>query len=103
MGDGLVERMSMSLLNLLRTFFQQGDWEQHLQVLLFVYHTSKHSSTELSPYEILFGCNPPSAHFPHLQTTTILDLGEYSSQLKNKLLEIRELVDANIVRSAGQQ
>jgi len=81
----------------------KGDWEQHFQVLLFVYHTSKHSSTRLSPYEILFGYNPPSVHFPHLQTTTILDPGEYSSQLKNKLLEIRELVDVNIVRSAGQQ
>jgi len=103
MGDGLVERMNRSLLNLLRIFSQKGDWEQDLQVLLFVYRTSKHSSTGLSPYEILFGYNPPSPHFPHLQTTTILDPGEYSSQLRNKLLEIRELVDANIVRSAGQQ
>ena len=103
MGDGLVERMNRSLLNLLRTFTQQGDWEQHLQLLLFVYRTTKHASTGLSPYEIIFGCDPPSPHYPNLRTTTILDPGAYSSQLRNKLLEIRELVDANIVMSSGQQ
>ena len=103
MGDGLVERMNRSLLNLLRTFTQQGDWEQHLQLLLFVYRTTKHASTGLSPYEIIFGCDPPSPHYPTLRTTTILDPGAYSSQLRNKLLEIRELVDANIVMSSGQQ
>ena len=103
MGDGLVERMNRSLLNLLRTFTQQGDWEQHLQLLLFVYRTTKHSSTGLSPYEVIFGCNPPSLHFPNLQTAVILDPGEYSSQLRSKLLEIRELVDANMVKSSEQQ
>ena len=103
MGDGLVERMNRSLLNLLRTFTQQGNWEQHLQLLLFVYRTTKHSSTGLSPYEVIFGCNPPSLHFPNLQTAVILDPGEYSSQLRSKLLEIRELVDANMVKSSEQQ
>ena len=103
MGDGLVERMNRSLLNLLQTFTQQGDWEQHLQLLLFVYCTTKHSSTGLSPYEVIFGFNPPSLHFPNLQTVAILDPGEYSSELRSKLLEIRELVDANIVKSSEQQ
>ena len=60
MGDGLVERMNRTLLSLLRTYTQQqGDWEEHLQLLLFIYRTTKHSSTGLSPHEILFGHNPP--------------------------------------------
>ena len=40
MGDGLVERMNRSLLGLLRTMTErQSDWEDHLQLLLFVYRT----------------------------------------------------------------
>ena len=103
-GDGLVERMNRSLLNLLRTFVEkEGDWEQHLQLLLYIYRTTKHASTGLSPHEILFGHNPPSLHIPNLRTTAILDPNEYSHHLQRKLLEIRELVDANIVQSAGRQ
>ena len=38
MGDGLVERMNRSLLSLLRTqTVRQNDWEDYLQLLLFVY------------------------------------------------------------------
>ena len=91
MGDELVKKMNRSLLNLLRTFTQKGDWEQHLQLLLYIYHTNKHSFTGLSPYEVVFECDPPAFHLPNLQTAAILDPGEYSSQLRNKLLEIREL------------
>ena len=100
MGNGLVERMNRSLLNLLRTFTLQGDWEQHLQLLLYIYRTTKHSSTGMSPYEVIFGSDPPPLH---LQSTAILDPGEYGSRLRNKLLEIRELVDANIVKSSDRQ
>ena len=100
-GDGLVERMNRSLLNLLLTFMEkEGDWEQHLQLLLYIYRTTKHASTGLSPHEILFGHNPPSLHIPNLRTTAILDPNEYSYYLQRKLWE---LVDANIIQSAGRQ
>ena len=48
--------------------------------------------------KVIFGFNSPSLHFPNLQTAVILGPGEYSSQLRSKLLEIRELVDANMVK-----
>ena len=60
MGDGLVERMNCSLLNLLRTLMERrSNWEDHLQLLLFAYQTSQHSTTKMSPYEVLFGQKPP--------------------------------------------
>ena len=41
MGDGLVERMNRSLLNLLRALVKtESDWEEHVQLLLFVYRTT---------------------------------------------------------------
>ena len=55
MGDGLGERMNRTLLNMLHSYVQHmGDWEEHLQLLLFAYHTTKHSSIGLSPHEVLF-------------------------------------------------
>ena len=77
MGDGLVERMNRSLLNLLRTLVEKEDnWEEHVQLLLFVYRATKHSTTKLSPYEILFGQNPISPHLAIPPVTVIHDPGD---------------------------
>ena len=104
MGDGLVERMNRSLLNLFRSHIdREEDWEEHLQLLLFLYRTTKHATTGLSPYEILFGFNPPSLLTPSLPGAVTPEPTEYSARLKCKLLELREMVDANIVESAERQ
>ena len=101
MGNGLVERMNRTLLNLLRTYTEgHGDWEEHLQLLLFAYRTTKHSSTELSPHEVLFGYNPPSLLVPTSNMPEPMDPAKYSAVLCKKLLELRELVESNIVDSA---
>jgi len=101
MGDGLVERMNQSLLTLLRTLADRGtDWEDHLQLLLFFYRTSCHASTGVSPHEVLFGSNPPSLHIPPLRRVSSIDP---ATSLQHKLMEMRELVEANIAQSASHQ
>ena len=72
------------------------------QLLLFVYRTTKHSTTKLSPYEILFGQNPSLLPFPVPPIDTIHDPGDYSSQLQWKLFELEELVEANIVETTNR-
>ena len=104
MGDGLVERMNRSLLNLLRTLMEKrSNWEDHLQLLLFAYRTTQHSTTKLSPYEVLFGQNPPLLQLPSPLSSTSPDPSDYSSQLKRKLEEMREMVEANLTESAETQ
>ena len=104
MGDGLVERMNRSLLTLIRTHVERDDqWEEHLQLLLFMYRTSKHTTTGLSPYEILFGSNRPSQWLPNLQYSVVIDQSDYVENLRKRLLYLKELVDANSVRSAEEQ
>lgn len=104
MGDGLVERMNRSLLSLLRSHIDRDrDWEEHLQLLLFLYRTTRHATTGLSPYEILFGTNPPSLHISNMPGVVFPDPSEYSSNLQSKILELRELVEANIVEAADLQ
>jgi len=93
MRDGLVERMNRSLLNLLRTFIEKE--ERHLQFLFYIYCTTKHSSTGFSPFEIIFGSNPPSLYMPELQTTATFNPSDYASRLLTKLVELRELVLSN--------
>ena len=68
-------------------------------MLLFLYRTTKHATTRLSPHEVLFGS---SLQIPTLPSMVIPDPSEYSSSLK-KILELRELVEANIVKSAEHQ
>ena len=66
MGDGLVEHLNRSLLNILCALVKmESDWEEHVQLLLFVYRTTKHSTTKLSPYEILFGQILPHCLFQY--------------------------------------
>ena len=97
-----MERMNRSLLTLLRTYVdREGDWETHLQLLLFIYRTTKHATTGLSLYEVLFGYTPSPLQIPSLPGSVIPDPAEYSAALRRKLYDLRELVAANTVHSAG--
>ena len=104
MGDGLVERMNRSILNMLRGLVdKEGDWEEHLQLLLYLYRTTKHATTGLSPHEILFGSNPTPLNLPTADTVSHRDPHNYSSQLQGRLLELKELVECNTVEAATRQ
>jgi len=64
-GDGLVERFNRSLLQLLRAYVQHhNDWEQYLPLVLYAYRTAAHSSTGVSPFELMYGrcAQATSAH-----------------------------------------
>ena len=92
MGDRLIESMNRSILNMLLGLVdREGDWEEYLQPLLYIYRTTQHAATGLSPYEILFGSNPPPLHFPtqramshvEIQTATALKLqGKLRSRIE---------------------
>ena len=82
MGDSLVERMNKTLLNVLCSYVEHaGDWEEHLQLFLFAYCTTKYSSTGLSPYEVLFQYNPPSPLAPNQNVPVAMEPGGYCEQL----------------------
>ena len=104
MGDGLVEGMNRSILNLLHGLVHKvEDWEEYLQLLLYLYRTTKHATTGLSPYEILFGSNPPHLNIPTSGMISHLDPPDYSSLIQGKLLELGEFVEANTIEMANKQ
>ena len=58
--DGQTEVVNRTLFTLLRTTIQKNlkNWEDCLPFIEFVYNRSVHSTTNLSPFEIVYGFNP---------------------------------------------
>ena len=63
----MVERFNCTLLQLLRCYTEtEDDWEQFLPMVMCAYHTAKHSSTIISPFELMFGRSPCTVPFQFL-------------------------------------
>ena len=101
-GDGMVERFNCTLLQLLRTHVtRQEEWEKHLPLAFYAYRTSVHSSTGVSPFELMYGRQPerdtlmlpPTAYAP----------GECGETLHAKLAELTDLVEAHMAVAAEGQ
>ena len=60
MGDGQVERLNHTIINMLKNLAreQKSRWHEHLNKLSFVYNCTRNGSTGFSPYYLLFGRNP---------------------------------------------
>ncbi|CDI82540.1 hypothetical protein EAH_00066880, partial [Eimeria acervulina] len=62
-SDGQTERVNGTLEQMLRTYIQsdEREWERIFPALELAYNTTSHSSTELSPFEVMIGENPLTA------------------------------------------
>ena len=58
--DGKTEVVNRTLSTLLRTIIQKNlkNWEDCLPFIEFAYNRSVHSTTNFSPFEIVYGFNP---------------------------------------------
>lgn len=100
-GDGLVERVNRSLLQMFRTYCNQSsDWEQWLPLLLYAYRSSTHTSTKCSPYLLMFGREPS---LPVNTSQLAHDTQSYSQQIQRKLAQMFELVELHLIESGSSQ
>ncbi len=100
-GDGMVERLNRSLLQLLRTYVsKEEDWEPYLPLALYAYRTGIHASTRMSPFMLMFGRQPQPPAFPHSHA---FDPSSYQAHLRAKLAELQDLVDTNTAEAAQRQ
>ena len=55
--DGQIERFNRTLKGMLTTYVNDdhNDWDLHLQLALFAYRTSVHSSSGVSPFKAVYG------------------------------------------------
>ena len=99
-GDGMVERLNRSLLQLLRSYVSKySDWEYYLPLVLYAYRTSVHSSTNVSPFALMYGRQPKT----DLSHTPAFDTQSYSAHIRKKLAELRDFVETNLAESAHHQ
>ena len=100
-GDGMVECFNRSLLQMLHAYvYDHAEWERYLTFVLFAYRTAVHASTGVSPFEMMFG-RPP--HQPPLPEITAYDVISYQNQLRSKLAQIADFVEAHMTEAARKQ
>ena len=100
-GDGMVECFNRSLLQMMQVYVtDQADWEQYVSLMLFAYRTAAHTSTGISPFELMFGHSPHMSELPPLAT---FDTGPYQRQLRTKLAQLQDLVDASLTQAGARQ
>jgi len=58
--DGLTERFNRTLKTMIACYVNenQNNWDELLPFLSYAYNTSTHSTTNHSPYEVIFGRKP---------------------------------------------
>ena len=105
-GDGMVERFNRSLLQLLRVYtdIQAADWEHYLPLVLYAYRTAVHSSTGVTPFQMMFGRVPrEETLIPQLSFQPQFQPQSYQAQLQAKFAELQDMVETHIVDSAMAQ
>ena len=100
-GDGMVERMNRSLLQLLRSYVEtQDEWERYLPLVFFAYRTAVHATTGVSPFVLMFGRSP---QISDLSTPTAFVSASYQTQLQAKLAELQDFVECHTTEAASKQ
>uniref|UniRef100_A0A1U7WNB5 Uncharacterized protein LOC104228082 n=1 Tax=Nicotiana sylvestris TaxID=4096 RepID=A0A1U7WNB5_NICSY len=89
--DGQTEVVNRTLGNMLRAVLKGKltSWEDHLPMIEFAYNRTIHSSTGMSPFEVVYGFNPftPLDLLP-LQTNDIANLdGRTKAEMMKKIHE----------------
>ena len=96
-ANGVCERFNSSMCDSLSSFCnkRRTDWDQQLSKLTFAYNTSRHVSTKLTPYEMMFGrlCKLPF-YLPK-SSTTIIESHQYVKQLQDYLELAKEFARTN--------
>ena len=106
--DGLVERYNRTLTAMLaKTVGKDGpEWDERLPYVLFAYRASQQSSTQESPFYLLYGRDPrlpvPAALSPEITRVTI-NLKEYGLDLHTRMAQAWDLARASVGRAQRRQ
>ena len=86
MGNGLTEKYNRRLLNMLGTLeaAQKKDWKKYVPSLVYASNYTKHKTTKVSSFELMFGRNPKLPIDSAFETPVE---SSYSSQDTKKYLE----------------
>ena len=101
-GNSLVERGNRTVLQMLRCYVDKShEWEEFLPLVLYAYRTTKHSSTGVTPFELMFGRDP--LNVMHHEKPAEHNPSSYELFLRKKLSELRGFVEGNIIEAQKRQ
>ena len=98
--QGALERSHSTLKEYLKSYVNEGqtDWPRYVYTAMLAYNTSVHSTTNYTPYELMYGHRPiiPNSIFEDTPGATY---PEYIKMLQNRLKYSREKAIENIKQS----
>ena len=108
MGDGQVERMNRTLVNMLKTLSskEKDNWKIHLPKLAFAYNSTINKSTGYSPFFLLFGRHSrlPIDSMFDINSNDSREGESYSkfvTEWENSMKTAREIANKNIQQSTS--
>ena len=104
-GNGVVERMNRTLLNMPRTLpeTRKSSWKDHVNKLIHAYNYTVHESTGYSPFFLLFGRSPRlpiDAIFDPQPETGARSHAEYVTRWRTAMQEAYSLALKSATKSA---
>ena len=93
-SDGMIERMNRTLQDMLAKYVSdhQRDWDEHLPLVMMAYRSSVHTSTQYTPFYLLFGHEvrlPVDVMFGR-QPNHKPEVSDYVRNLRDTLEEVHE-------------
>lgn len=98
MGNPIPERYNRTLLNMLGTLEpdKKADWKKYLPSLTYAYNCTRHETTKISPYELMFGRTPrlpiDSLFDTPIQESVSQTTKDYIQDLKHRMKSAQEIV-----------
>ena len=98
-GNVLAERFNRTLLDMLGTLEkeQKKDWKKYINSLVFAYNCIPHTSTTVSPYELMFGRKPrlpiDSVFEKACSPDTKKDTRQYIEELSDRMKKANKIVN----------
>ena len=109
MGNGMCERFNRTLLDMLGTLdpHQKHDWKSHIAPLVYASNCTRHESTGMSPFSLIFGRDPllpvDLAFGLDSNQTQKVPLTKYMASLKARLKHSLELASAAADKARAKQ
>ena len=101
-GNSLVERSNRTLLQMLRCYVDETwEWERYLPLVLYAYRTTTHTSTKVTPFQLMYGRD--SCITSDLEVGTSHDPTSYEIFLREKLAKLRDFVEGHAAREQCRQ
>lgn len=99
--NGQCERFNLTLCEALTQYVKSNcrDWDKYLQMIAFAYNTSVHSTTQVTPYKLVFGKEARHPIVSELDCEYLLEVPEYSeyaNSLAFEFVRVYENVKSNI-------